>query len=270
MRSFVLCTVAALTLGCSGDDVPPADQVSIPVDTTAVVDSLYIWHFGPDSRYSDPDAVYGSVDPPTVERERLARIREIVREMEEEYGPLLGSSAAERELRNEPIYSVEIESRLVREDGRPILFDSNLTDIRIRNGQYRLTFVTGWSFDRGPLAFDLVCTESAAKSLLEIRPDPDETMLVAARIDAVHKPVFGHDAKVPADAFDEESSARDTYADVVLVATQTHWASGECVKIAYLGSNVWIRDFLGRPVAELYETRPLRILMPRIIQDQAR
>ena len=121
------------------------------------------------------------------------------------------------------IYTIDVETALIRKDTRPILFYGYVVDVKKVNEKYLVTFGMTENVD---INFVLKCdAEQAEKILVQPTEYPVDSYAVVAEISDIQRPKFEVDAY--------QDGEYDPY--IIVEPSDTFVADGVCVDLLFVG-----------------------------------
>jgi hypothetical protein len=125
-------------------------------------------------------------------------------------------------LKLEPIYTVNLQRLLVRDDGRPLLFYASVNDVKEQNGRNLLVLETQIDI-RATLRLVLECDPARAREVMEQRgPEFERYYAVVAQIRSVRK------------SADESASNRDNESGSA--SAESFVAEGRALDLLFVGA----------------------------------
>lgn len=128
-----------------------------------------------------------------------------------------------------PIYTVQVEDVLIRNDGRPVLFFGFVEDVTRQGDKYYIYFQF-YDFLDPDIRFILECDSEQAKKVMSQRVDRFEQYAVVVLISSLQRPKFEVKAYSQSDEYSE-----DEYSEVVVESSDIFIAKGHCLDLLFVG-----------------------------------
>lgn len=167
-------------------------------------------------------------------RQEQLQIQQAISDMTERHHAVADWQGSLDDYRVGPIYTIEVESLLVRDDGRPILFFAEVSDVRRRGDRYILSAVTNVNIS-AKLRLNLEADSHQVEKVIRQRTSTVESYAIVAKISSIKK------------AGIEQQAMNEGEAAIIEAGSDVFFAEGRCIEMHFAGSYGFTRRLgLGR------------------------